>query len=99
MQYLIFPQDIESQKPKKKEGKAKVLKYSAKDQFKALFIKNVQLQKRDTKTLICQILTPFALMALLFGFDILINNLIDSPPIPETIYPPTYPRIYLLSFM
>lgn len=30
-------------------------------------------------------------MALLYGFDVLINNLIDVPPIPETIYPPTFP--------
>lgn len=43
----------------------------------------------------CQILTPFALVALLFGFDKLINNLIDGVPVPETIYPSTFPGSFL----
>jgi hypothetical protein len=67
---------IEREKPKKR--------ISRKDQLKALLVKTATLQKRDKKTLACQVLTPLALCALLFGFQILIRYLMDPQPIPES---------------
>ncbi len=36
------------------------------DQFRALFIKSATLQKRDSKTVCCQALTPFVLVIILY---------------------------------
>lgn len=47
---------------------------SKKDQFKALFIKSAILQKRDKKTVACQVLTPFILMVLLY----ILTKILDS---------------------
>jgi len=67
-------------------------------QFKALFLKTATLQKRDTKTNICQCLTPFILVFVLFLFQQLVNYIVDftSSPIDEVVYPLVTPPFHLL---
>ena len=71
--------------------------FSMKSQFNALMKKTAVLQWRDTKTNICQLLTPFVFVSILLGFQVLIDSIIDSYTIPEMQSPPTIPGFHLLS--
>lgn len=72
-------------------------KFSRRDQFKALFIKTARLQSRDKKTNICQCLTPFFLVLLLFLFQVLVDYIIDADPVDEVIYQNATQPFHLLS--
>eukprot|EP01117_Protostelium_nocturnum_P005730 TRINITY_DN2068_c0_g1_i1.p1 TRINITY_DN2068_c0_g1~~TRINITY_DN2068_c0_g1_i1.p1 ORF type:complete len:1746 (+),score=587.77 TRINITY_DN2068_c0_g1_i1:107-5344(+) len=61
-------------------------------QFRALFGKTITLQRRQKKTIICQLVTPPLLIILMFLFQILADGLTTITDIPEnakgTIVPP-----------
>eukprot|EP01117_Protostelium_nocturnum_P005789 TRINITY_DN2086_c0_g1_i1.p1 TRINITY_DN2086_c0_g1~~TRINITY_DN2086_c0_g1_i1.p1 ORF type:complete len:977 (-),score=310.06 TRINITY_DN2086_c0_g1_i1:119-3049(-) len=53
-------------------------------QFRALFGKTITLQRRQKKTMICQLLTPPILIILMFAFQIMINSLLTVVDLPES---------------
>lgn len=84
-----------SEKTSKKEAdeankKDEYPSINRKNQFKAMFIKTGLTQLRQYKTTLCQILFPLGLIAILFGFQALVNSLIQDElgPTTPTVFNP-----------